>query len=211
MGVFEQKRFDKDIEVVKKELVHDGFLQVKKYDLKQLYFNGDWSSLYSREFIDKPQAVAVLPYDPVLDKVVLIEQFRIGAFGRSKNPWLIEVIAGIKDSSDEEAYEDLAKRELLEEAGLESKNLFLVYDYFSSSGCSNEKIKMYCAEVDSTKAPKFSGLKYEQEDIRVHVVSTKDAFDAVRTGRINNAFAIIALQWLELNLKKGNMICGRVI
>jgi len=133
--------------------------------------------------------------------VVLIEQFRVGALGQSTTPWLIEIVAGTMDKDHQESDEELIKREMREEAGLEIETLIPICDYFSSPGYSTEKLKLYCAKVDSTKAPKLCGLKEEHEDIKIHVVSTKDAFLAVRSGQITNGAAIIALQWLELNLE----------
>jgi ADP-ribose pyrophosphatase len=49
-------------------------------------------------------------------------------------------------------------------------------------------------------------MEHEHEDIRAHVVSSDEAIAMIHDGRINNAAAIIALQWLELNrarLRKG--------
>lgn len=201
MAIFDKGMLAKDIEVIKKELIHDGFCRIERYYLKQHCFDGSWTEEYSREFIAKPRAVGVLPYDPIHDKVVLIEQFRIGALGNA-SPWLIELVAGIKDKEHLESDEDLVRREMMEETELEAQALLPVYEYFSTPGCSTEKVKLFCAKVDSTKAPKFCGLKEEHEDLKIHVISTADAFEAVRQGEIVNAFTIIALQWLELNLSK---------
>ena len=79
-----------------------------------------------------------------------------------------------------------------------------IYDYFTTPGGSTERIKLFCAKVDSRKTQEFCGLKEEHEDIKVHVIPTEDAFAAVRSGQINNGFTIIALQWLELNLQNVN-------
>ena len=99
-------------------------------------------------------------------------------------------------------------REMIEEVGLEADELMPIHEYFTSPGYSTEKVKLYCAKVDSSKAPEFCGLEDEQEDIKVHVISTEDAFEAVRIGEINNSFAIISLQWLELNLEKMKKLWG---
>lgn len=194
-----------DIKIQDKTVIHDGFLQLDCYKLQQRCFSGDWTSAYTRELIVKPRAVAVLPYDSRLDQVVLIEQFRIGALAsQNTTPWLIEIVAGIMDQAEDESYEDVARREMREEIGLEIEVLLPIYEYFTTPGCSTEMIKLFCAKVDSTKAPQFSGLKQEHEDIKIHLVSTKEAFEAVRLGQINNGMSIIALQWLELNLEMVN-------
>jgi ADP-ribose pyrophosphatase len=52
---------------------------------------------------------------PQRDEVVLIEQFRVGAWA-GVNPWLIELVAGLIDKDEEP--EEVAHREAEEEAGL---------------------------------------------------------------------------------------------
>jgi len=105
------------------------------------------------------------------------------------------------DRGHEENYEELIQREMREEACLNIEGLLPIYDYLATPGCSTEKVKLFCAKVDSTKAPEFCGLAVEHEDIKIHVIEAPEAFAAVRSGQINNAAAIIALQWLELNLE----------
>lgn len=192
---------DTDVKILKKELLHEGFCHIERYTLRQRKFSGEWTPEYTREFMLKPRVAAAIPYDPVRDQVVLIEQFRVGALELSNSPWLIEIVAGIMEKSDESSLEELIRREMREEACLEIEALLPICDYLVSPGCSTEKVKLFCAKVDATDVPEFCGLAVEHEDIRTHVFSSNEAFAAVRTGRINNAAAIIALQWLELNLR----------
>jgi ADP-ribose pyrophosphatase len=201
MKIIKQSLTKKHIKIKKTTTLRKGFYEVNLSELKQQRFDGTWTPLFKREFIKKQSAIAVLPYDPKKDCVVLIEQFRIGALEHNATPWLIEIVAGVMDKGEKETHEDVARRETLEETGLKIESLIPIYDYFTSAGYSTEKIKLFCAKVDSTKAPKYCGLKEEHEDIKIHVVPTTKAFAAVRSGQINNSFTIIALQWLELNLK----------
>ena len=187
-----------DVKINNKELLLDGFCRIERYHMRHKFFDGTWSQEYTRDLMIKPAVAAAIAYDPKKDAVVLIEQFRVGALNNNSNPWLIEIVAGIMDKT--EGHEKLIRREMLEEAGLEIEKLILICDYFVTPGCSTGKIKLFCAYVDSTKAGRFCGLKEEHEDIKVHVLNTQDAFAAVRSGQINNSAAIIALQWLELNL-----------
>ncbi len=188
-----------DFIIEKKTHLHRGFCPVDRYELKYKHFDGSFGEVQSREFIQKPLAIGILPYDTKLHQIVLIEQFRIGAILQHPAPWLIEIVAGIMDK-DDESPEELIRREMQEEAGLAVVSILPIYNYFTSPGYSTEKIELFCAKVDSTKAPKFSGLKSEGEDIKIHVIPVQEAFDAIKSGRINNSMAIIALQWLELNL-----------
>ena len=195
---------EEDVKIKHKTLVYDGFCHLERYEMQHRLFSGEWTPVYTRELMIKPSVAAALPYDPRCDKVVLIEQFRVGALGKNPTPWLIEIVAGIMDRASAENYEELIRREMLEEAGLDIETLLPICDYLVTPGCSTEKVKLFCAKVDSTKAPKFCGLVSEHEDIKIHVVTTQEAFAAVRSGQINNAATIIALQWLELNLKDVN-------
>lgn len=61
---------------------------------------------------------------------------------------------------------------------------------------------VYVGEVDSSHASGIHGLKSENEDIRVHVVSREQAYQWVEEGIIDNAATVIVLQWLQLNYKK---------
>lgn len=189
-----------DVKILKKETLYQGFAKVKRCTIKHRLFAGGWSKPFQREILVRYNAVAALPYDPKLNKVVLIEQFRIGAFEDKKSPWLLEIVAGVIDK--EKSIKEMVHLEVKEEAGLEIIDLIPIHEYWSSPGASTEHLSLYCAIVDSTKADGIHGLDEEHEDIMVHVMDSKDAFEAVKSGRINNATTIIALQWLELNMGK---------
>ena len=142
-------------------------------------------------------AVCVLPYDPQRDSVVLIEQFRVGALDKSRNPWLLELVAGLIDKDEQP--EEVARREAMEEAGLTLGALWPLSVYYPSPGGSDERVHLFVGRCDSVGAGGIHGLEEEGEDIRVHVLSFEDALARVRDGRIDNAASIMALQWLALN------------
>lgn len=190
----------KDVEILAAKVAYKGFYSLEKYRLRHRLFAGDWGPVIERELFVPYRVAAALPYDPQSNKVVLIEQFRIGALQDEHSPWLLEMVAGIL--TNEESLEALAKRESKEEAGLEVKKLIPICDYWVSPGNSNERVALFCAIVDASDAGGLHGLPEEHEDIRVHVFDAQEAFAMVRSGRINNAATIIALQWLELNWQK---------
>lgn len=194
-----------DVKILKEETMYSGFCKIVRYTLQSKLFACGWTKPYTREVLQRYKVAAALPYDSILDKVVLIEQFRIGAMQGNNSPWLFEVVAGIMDKEKDETHEELIHREMQEEAGLEVLDLIPIYDYFVSPGASYEDLKLFCAKVDSTKAPKFSGIADEHEDIRIHVLSTNDALELLHQNRINNATTLIALQWLELQQQKGSL------
>lgn len=185
------------VDIVKRETCFKGFYKLDRLVLRHELFAGGMSREINRELFVRHDAVCVLPYDPQRDEVVLIEQFRVGAIGKTTNPWLVELVAGLIDKDEQP--EEVAHREAQEEAGLAFAALWPMTKYFPSPGGSNEFVHLYLGRCDSTGAGGLHGLVEEAEDIRVKVWAFEDALQAVRDGRICNAASIIALQWLALN------------
>ncbi|KJF90662.1 ADP-ribose diphosphatase [Photobacterium leiognathi] len=190
-----------DVDILVKETVYQGFFKMVKYRFRHKLFAGGWSGEISREMFERGHAAALLPYDPITDEVVLIEQFRVGAMAAGCAPWQLEIVAGMIDHQDESA-KDVVKREAVEEAGLIVAELEQVTRYLSSSGGCSEMLDIFVGTVDSTQAGGIHGLAEESEDIRVHVVSREQAYEWVESGKIENAASIIALQWLQLNYSR---------
>lgn len=150
-----------------------------------------------RELFVRGPAVVMLPYDPVRDQVVCVEQFRIGALDMPYSPWLLELVAGIVEEG--ELPEEVARREAHEEAGLDVNELEFVCRYQVSPGGNTEEILLFCGCVDASRAGGLHGLDTEHEDIRVHVLDFDAAQAALQAGEVRNAAGIIGLQWLALN------------
>jgi len=189
-----------DFEIVKREILYKGFFRLLRFTLRHRLFGGGWSETFTREILDRRHAVMVLPYDPHLDRVILIEQFRVGSLDDPLNPWQIEVPAGILDK--DETPENVAIRESYEEAHCEILALYPVCDYYASPGGSNEYIHLYCGKIDSRGIHGIHGLKQENEDIRVINISTSDAFQLLHQNQIKNAPAIVLLFWLQAHRLK---------
>ena len=178
------------------ETCHKGFFRLERHRLEHETFAGGTVGPLDRELLIRGPVVVVLPYDPVADRVVLLEQFRMGAFRDPEGAWLIEVVAGICESG--ETLEGVARRELLEETGCVGGRLERVCEFYASPGGSDEVATLFVAEIDSEGVGGVHGLGAEGEDIRVFVRDREDAWSAVRDGRIRVAPALIALQWLQL-------------
>ena len=184
-----------DAKIVKTETAFQGYFRVDRLSIRHATFAGD-SIEICREVFKRGNAVCVLLYDPEADKVVMVEQFRVGALA-AESPWMLEVVAGIVEPG--ETAEDVARREAVEEAGLTLDQVQPIIRYLPSGGGCDEWIDLMYAEVDSSVAQGLHGLADEGEDIKVHVLNAQEAFDLVVSGAINSSPAIIALQWLELN------------
>ena len=187
-----------DVDIISRETGFKGFYRLDVLNLRHRLFNGGWGPVLRRELFVRHDAVCVLPYDPWLDQVVLIEQVRIGALEKSDNPWMLELVAGLIDT--DESPEEVAHREADEEAGLTLRSLHPIIRYYPSPGGSDEFVHLYCALVDSCGVGGIHGLAEEGEDIRVSLWPREQAMQALHSGRIDNAASIIALQWLQLNV-----------
>lgn len=187
----------KDLDILADKTVYEGYFRMKSLQLRHRLFEGDWSDTVSLEIFDRSPVAAVLPYDPDRQAVILIEQFRGGCY-QDEHPWLLELVAGVIEPG--ESPEAMAHRESKEEAGIQLRALHHVYDYWTSPGGSTEKLTLFCGHVDSRHAGGIHGAINEHENIKVHVLSTTDAFALLLAGKIRNAATIIALQWLQLNL-----------
>ncbi|MDF5410319.1 ADP-ribose diphosphatase, partial [Vibrio parahaemolyticus] len=86
-----------------------------------------------------------------------------------------------------------------EEAGIQVGRVVPVTSYYPSAGGCSEKLDVFVGEVDASKAHGIHGLDYENEDIRVHVMSRETAYQWVKDGKFENGASIIALQWLQLH------------
>lgn len=186
-----------DVEVIECTPCFKGFFRVNRYQLRHRLFAGGWSQVLGRELFERGHAAALLPYDPVRDQVVLLEQFRIGALETSPTPWLLELVAGIIEPG--EAPDEVVQREAMEEAGLTPDKVEKALSYLVSPGGTTERIDVYVGRVDASRASGLHGLADEGEDIRLHVVSRELAYRWVEEGRIDNAASVIALQWLQLH------------
>ena len=188
---------DPRVDVVARTVSYQGHFRVETYRLRHRRFNETWTEVIAREVFVRPPAAAVIPYDPARDAVVLIEQFRTGAYVAGVEPWLIEVVAGIIEPGEQP--EEVARREAVEEAGCDILALEPIGRILPSPGADSELLHLYCGRIDSAGVGGLHGLDHEHEDIRATVLPFKDAFVQVTQTAVTNANALIALQWLALN------------
>ncbi|GEO80643.1 NUDIX domain-containing protein [Pararhodospirillum oryzae] len=185
------------VDLLTRETVFRGYLRVDALTLRHELFEGGMGPTVRREIIERGHAVAVLPYDPVADRVVLLEQFRPAVWSSGEPAWMIEVVAGIIDG--DETPEEVARRECQEECGLLPTALEPIGRVFVSPGVLTETVTLYCGRVDSTGAGGIHGLIAEGEDIRVFTLGADEMRAWTEAGRFTNATALIAAQWFALH------------
>lgn len=186
-----------EVRLTERRHAHAGFFGLEVLDLAHRRFDGAMGPQIRREVFVSGDAVTVLPYDPRRDRVLLVEQFRAGPFGRGDPlPWQLEAIAGRVDPG--ETPEDAARREALEEAGLVLGPLEMVAEYYPSPGAMTEYIYSYVAITDLPDGVAgVRGAEDEAEDIRGHLLSFEALMAAVARGEVANAPLILTALWLQ--------------
>ena len=183
--------------IERRETLHDGLCRVERVRYSHALHGGGDSGPIEGELFSRGDVAGVLPFDPVRDEVVLVEQFRIGAMHQRPDPWLVEAIAGRIEPG--ESPEVAAAREAREEAGLELGEVRLLFRYLASPGVSTDEVFVYLAETDlAGVAGGDFGLAREAEDVRARVVPAEVAIRMLETGEVRNALSVVALQWLAL-------------
>jgi ADP-ribose pyrophosphatase len=184
-------------EIVERAQVHRGFFSLDVLKLRHRLFGGGWSPVLRRELFRTRRAAVLLPYDPLRDVVVLIEQFRVGALEMCEQPWMLEACAGLAEA--DEPAEAIARRECLEECGLEPRRLAWCCEYAASPGSMNERVTVYVGEVTAPERGDVHGIAAEGEDIRTHVLPLAEALSLLQRGRIVAVTAVTSLLWLQVH------------
>lgn len=185
------------VELVGHDVAFQGYFRVGRYFFRHGLYQGGQSETVRREVFERGHAAAVLPYDPVRDEVVLIRQFRAGAYVAGRHPWTWEIVAGILEEG--ESPDKLIRREAIEEAALEIGEVIAMHDVMLSPGACSESCATFLGRVDATKAGGIFGLASEGENILVEAVPFAEARALLDRDEIGNAVGVIAVQWLALH------------
>lgn len=182
--------------VLADEVVWDGRFPLQRVRFRYTRFDGKPSADLTWELWRRGRGCAVLPYDPVRDRVALIEQFRLPALAAGIAPVMTECVAGLVDIGEDPA--DAARREVVEEAGLRAERLEKIGQFMLMQGGCDEMMHYYAARVALPEAASGAGgVEAEGEDTRVVVMPVDDAFAMVDENRIENVTAAFCLMWLR--------------
>ncbi len=188
---------DEKVELVGHEVAFQGYFRIGRYFFRHSLHQGGQSDVISREVFERGQAAGALLYDPKRDEVVLIRQFRAGAYVAGRHPWTWEIVAGIMENA--ESAEDMIRREAIEEAGLTVDAVMPIHNVLLTPGACSEAARMFLGRVDTTNAGGVFGLAAEGENILVKTVSFAEARGMLDRDEIDNAVTVICLQWLALH------------
>jgi ADP-ribose pyrophosphatase len=182
-----------------RETVWNGRFPVERIGFTQRRFDGTTSGERVWELWRRGRAAALLPYDPVADVVILIEQFRLPALAAGIEPVMVEVAAGLCDG--DESFEATLRRESVEEMGLAPARLHPIGEFLLTPGGADELVHLAVGEMQAPQAGPDglvgrAGLASENEDIQIRVWPAARAIEEALAGRFPNSVTTIALLWL---------------
>ncbi|KQB97959.1 hypothetical protein AL073_03320 [Loktanella sp. 1ANDIMAR09] len=172
------------------------FFRFESVDVMHRKFTGGRSDVLVREGFVGTDAAVVLPYDPVRDRVLLVEQARLGPRLRhDPNPWMLEPVAGIVDAR--ETPQAAALRECKEEAGVTVTRLEEAGAFYVSPGASTDYFYTYVGLCDLPQTEAYlGGLDDEAEDLRLHPLAFDAALALADSGEIATGPALFLLYWI---------------
>jgi ADP-ribose pyrophosphatase len=188
-----------DVQVTSEQRVWSGRFAVDVVRFRHRRFDGEMSAEKTWEVWRRGRAAAVLPYDPVADVVLLIEQFRLPALFAHVDPVLVELPAGLCDEG--ESAETTARRETMEEMGLAVGELRWIGKVLLTPGGADELCEIFVGRVQAPEADAdgiagHAGMEDEDEDIRARVWPSDRAIKAALAGQMTNSVTAVALLWL---------------
>jgi ADP-ribose pyrophosphatase len=187
------------VKFLTQDVIYNGWSTLKSFLIEYTDSDGRQSKL-RREVFDSGDGSAVLLYDPIRSKILLIRQYRIVAHlaNQGEDGWIYECCAGLCDQHDPET---AIIKEIQEETGYQVQNVEFLFKAFASPGAHMEQISFFKANYDpSMKNSTGGGLKSENEDIEIVEIDYSDVEIAISNGKIIDQKTIILLQWALMHL-----------
>ncbi len=186
------------VEVTARHERYGRYFAVEEIALRHRLYGGGWSPVLDREVFISADAALLLPYDPVLDQVLLISQFRTGPLARGQaQAWMLEPVAGRIDAGETPA--DAARREAVEEAGLAVDRLYPLPGHYPTPGANSEFFYPFVATVDLSGrvSGEGFGLEEEGEDIATHIIPRAELLRLALEGQLQCGPLITMALWLD--------------
>lgn len=187
---------ERDVVVHGYKRAYMNFFAMEEMDLQFRRYDGNLSPVVNRAVALVGQAAIVLPYDPVRDQVLLVEQFRAATYiAGEKKPWMWEPVAGLIDPG--ETAEQAACREAVEEAGVNISTLEPVTQAYSSSGASSEFLHIFVGITDLSKISGGGGIAGEHEDLRSEILDYDRLMQGIDDQIYQDMPLVTAALWLS--------------
>ncbi|WP_170393773.1 NUDIX domain-containing protein [Ruegeria arenilitoris] len=185
----------KDVIVQSHRRAYVNYFGVEELDVQHRQHDGTMGPVLHRSGLMQGAAVVVLPYDPVRDTVLLVEQFRAPVFLiDDPEPWMWEPVAGMIDPG--ETPDQAAHREVQEEAQVSLNALEYAGGAYSSSGSSTEYVYLYVGLADLTRTIDNGGVATEGEDIRTQILPYDAFLQKVDNNEFKDLPLLMMANWL---------------
>jgi ADP-ribose pyrophosphatase len=185
------------LEIIDRQILYEGFNRLHLLTYRHHRYDGSWSEILSREVFQRRDAACILPYDPVLDRVAMVEQIRPGSIVAGHLSRQLEPVAGMIDPGEDPL--DTALREAVEEADCRIERSEKICSILVSPSSSTENVHCFCGRADLSGAGGLGGCAHEDEDILVRLLSFSEVREGLAQFRFCNSVAVICLQWLVIH------------
>lgn len=171
--------------------IFKGFGRMKSLEIEQK------GNTFDREVYHRGDVVAVMLFDSTKG-LLLTNQIRPGIlYNEPHRMNSFEIIAGMCEEGM--SFEEVAKKEALEEAGYDI-NPNKLFTFYSSPGAYTERVHLYFAHItDKDKVADGGGSESENEYIDTFFVDVDDALEMINAGQIDDAKTIVGIQWFKNN------------
>jgi len=188
-----------NIKILKKDKSYDGFNKINNYLFEFNNFANTEKLLCEKEIFERKDAIAVVLYDDINDKLLLIQQFRPGCYVKKGIAYPFEIVAGLIDKN--ESMEKTIIRETKEESGIEITQIVKLCSFFPEISFSTREIHIFCGKFDSAKTQDYAGLEEENENTKIFLFSRREIKNMLKKNEIINSHTIIGLQYFFTNFK----------
>lgn len=178
-----------------------GWFSVVRAMVEHSKWNGEMLEPKEHVYVKGREGVSIVLYDQKEDRVVIIEEFRIGAAMNNNaadgKGWLVGIpTGGCERPDDDSDYDPIecAVREAEEEANLKPKYVEYMNTVYASPGYSTHIMHQYYGIVDINElSSEIGGLDNEGEDIKITTVDVSEVKSDILNGKHYNGTSVAAL------------------
>jgi nudix-type nucleoside diphosphatase (YffH/AdpP family) len=183
----------KSVRVIAQETLADGRFRLTRTRAEVEESDGS-RRILDHEIYHHGAAAAVLLYDPERRVVTLVRQFRLAPYLVDGTPDMLEACAGMLDGDDPAT---CARREALEETGVQIAAARHAFDAFTSPGALTETIACFVAAYSASDCVSAGGGVDADEHIEVVEVGYEQAEAMIASGAIRDAKTIALIYYAK--------------
>jgi nudix-type nucleoside diphosphatase (YffH/AdpP family) len=174
------------------QIIFHEFFKIERTHVMWEQFDGSMGKEVTRYAIRRGDSVGIIPVCESTGNILLIKQFRYPAAGSSCDGFLWEIPAGMIGKNEDPL--TTAKRELLEEIGVETDNLMPLISFFLSPGALDERFHLFYATIpDCSQIDEIGGNKHEHENLKIKAFERSKLCEMIKSNEIADAKTIASI------------------